>query len=82
MGDASGLPIGLGSRVQFSVQDGDTWTDLEGKITRIGALDPSGAHEVEIEDDGGHPYQALATECTRVPADDEPTEDWPDPEAA
>jgi hypothetical protein len=81
--ESAGLPIGLGSRVQISVQDGSGgWTDVEGDIVKIGALDPSGVHMVEIEDGNGLPYDALATECTRVATGEEPTEGWDDPEAA
>jgi hypothetical protein len=82
--DSAGLPIALGSRVTFLVADGEgVLQESEGTITKIGALDPSGVHMVEIESDG-KPYDALATECTRVQADDMPMDDkhWPDPEAA
>jgi hypothetical protein len=83
--DSAGLPIALGSRVTFLVADGEgVLQESEGSITKIGGLDPSGVHMVEIESDG-KPYDALATECTRVQAEDMPMdEQWPDigPEAA
>lgn len=81
--DSAGLPIGLGSRVQISVQDGaGGWTEVEGDVVKIGALDKSGVHKVEIEDSSGMPYEVLATECTRCATGEEPTEGWDDPEAA
>jgi hypothetical protein len=82
--DSNGLPIGLGSKVSFTVDDGEGGDEtLEGKVTKIGDMDPRGAHRVEIEGEDGHPHDLMATECTLVPAD-EPTDDpeWSEPDAA
>ena len=81
--DSAGLPLKKGSRVAFDVQGGDgRYETITGTVTQILGLDASGVHRVEIEGERGEPYEALATECTRVPEPDEPTEDWDDPEAA
>ena len=81
--DSAGLPLKKGSRVAFDVMnDGGRYETIAGTVTQILGLDPSGVHRVEIEGERGEPYEALATECTRVPDPDEPTEDWTDPEAA
>lgn len=82
--DAGGLPIKIGSAVTISVRaDGlGGWEDIRGQVTKIGAEDPSGAHEVEIAGEDGRPYSALSTECVRSEDGDEPVDDWPDPEPA
>lgn len=73
--DSKGRPIGVGSLVQFSVDDGP---DRKGQVMAIGGR---GEGSVEIEDDEGKPWDAMASECTLVDGDEQAS-DWPDPEAA
>lgn len=74
--DAGGLPLRIGSRVEYDDGAGET----EGEVLRIVGQDHSGHYRVEVQGEDGEVCERLSGELVRIDRGRDPAEDEPEPD--